>query len=157
MWLHFDYLFVGTMANERISVDSNCHYFLHNSVWNYIKILTAAAPEITEITHSSCSCAHVAVPITYNLCHKVPTELTKDLSPPSLSLLSAHEVSMATLQPLPLHPVLHSQCQLFWPSRHCPFPLHLFGHPSATDRKRREMDLERLISITPVIRALIYQ
>ncbi len=59
-------------------------------------------------------------------------------SPPSLSLLSLQEVSMATLQPGPLHPVWHSQCQLFWPMMHCPFPLHSPGQPSA--REEREID-----------------
>lgn len=50
--------------------------------------------------------------------------------PPSLSLLSAQDVSMATLQPGPLQPVWHSQCQLCWPMVHCPFPLQKLGQPS---------------------------
>lgn len=58
--------------------------------------------------------------------------------PPSLSLLSAQEVSMATLHPLPLQPVLHSQCQLFCPIVHCPLPLHRLGQPSAKDVGHRE-------------------
>ncbi len=58
-------------------------------------------------------------------------------SPPSLSLLSLQEVSMATLQPGPLHPVWHSQCQLFWPMMHCPLPLHSPGQPSAREERER--------------------
>lgn len=54
-------------------------------------------------------------------------------SPPSLSLLSAQEVSIATLQPGPLQPVWHSQCQLCCPMVHWPFPLHRFGQPSTRD------------------------
>lgn len=56
-------------------------------------------------------------------------------SPPSLSLLSLQEVSMATLQPGPLQPVWHSQCQMFWPMMHCPFPLHSPGQPSAKEER----------------------
>lgn len=74
--------------------------------------------------------------------------------PPSLSLLSLQEVSMATLQPGPLQPVWHSQCQLFWPMMHCPFPLHSPGQPS--ERGERDwyncgiiLDL-RLFSLMPI-------
>lgn len=45
-------------------------------------------------------------------------------------MLSAQDVSMATLQPGPLQPVWHSQCQLCWPMVHWPFPLHKLGQPS---------------------------
>lgn len=51
-------------------------------------------------------------------------------SPPSLSLLSAQAVSMATLHPGPLHPLWQTHCQLFWPSVHLPLPLHRSGQPS---------------------------
>lgn len=37
---------------------------------------------------------------------------------------------MATLQPGPLQPVWHSQCQLCCPMVHWPFPLHRLGQPS---------------------------
>lgn len=40
-------------------------------------------------------------------------ELEDTCSPPSLSLLSAQEVSMATLHPGPLQPVWQTHCQLF--------------------------------------------
>lgn len=57
-------------------------------------------------------------------------ELEDFRSPPSLSLLSAQEVSMATLHPGPLQPVWQTHCQLFWPSVHLPLPLHRSGQPS---------------------------
>lgn len=57
-------------------------------------------------------------------------ELEDACSPPSLSLLSAQEVSMATLHPGPLQPVWQTHCQLFWPSVHLPLPLHKSGQPS---------------------------
>lgn len=57
-------------------------------------------------------------------------ELEDFCSPPSLSLLSAQEVSMATLHPGPLQPVWQTHCQLFWPSVHLPLPLHKSGQPS---------------------------
>lgn len=63
--------------------------------------------------------------------------------PPSLSLLSAQEVSMATLHPVPLQPVLHSQCQLFCPMVHCPLPLHWLGQPSAKEVGHRDKERGR--------------
>lgn len=57
-------------------------------------------------------------------------ELEDFCSPPSLSLLSAQEVSIATLHPGPLQPVWQTHCQLFWPSMHLPLPLHKSGQPS---------------------------
>ena len=57
-------------------------------------------------------------------------ELKDFCSPPSLSLLSAQAVSMATLHPGPLQPVWQTHCQLFWPSVHLPLPLHKSGQPS---------------------------
>lgn len=44
---------------------------------------------------------------------------------------------MATLQPGPLQPVWHSQCQLCCPMVHWPFPLHKLGQPSARKDRRR--------------------
>lgn len=49
---------------------------------------------------------------------------------------------MATLHPVPLQPVLHSQCQLFCPMVHCPLPLHRFGQPSAKEVGHREKKRE---------------
>lgn len=57
-------------------------------------------------------------------------ELKEFCSPPSLSLLSAQAVSMATLHPGPLQPLWQTHCQLFWPSVHRPLPLHRSGQPS---------------------------
>lgn len=44
---------------------------------------------------------------------------------------------MATLQPGPLQPVWHSQCQLCCPMVHWPFPLHKLGQPSVRRGQRR--------------------
>lgn len=66
----------------------------------------------------------------YNALFYRDRELKDLCSPPSLSLLSAQAVSMATLHPGPLQPLWQTHCQLFWPSVHLPLPLHKSGQPS---------------------------
>lgn len=66
------------------------------------------------------------------------TAIERLCSPPSLSLLSAQAVSMATLHPGPLQPLWQTHCQLFWPSVHLPLPLHRSGQPSASTNAQGE-------------------
>ena len=59
-----------------------------------------------------------------------PPHPPKGTSPPSLSALSSHSVSMTTLQPTPLQPAWHTQCRPLCSRVQRPCPLHSPGQPS---------------------------